>query len=119
VLRYLTSVEQLEVFILLHRSPARHWSAVEIAQELGIADAEAEAALERLGSDNFLDIKISNDVVYRYNPVDPALREVATRVTEFYVHHRISVMNLITAASLRPIRDFAEAFRLKKDRENG
>ncbi len=90
-----------------------------MADELRIPEDEAAAVLERLASNNFLDVKISNDILYRFNPATVALETTAARVADLYGRERIAMINLVTAATLSPIHDFAEAFRLKKGPKNG
>lgn len=48
VARYLTSVEHLEVFMLLQRDPVRSWSGAEVADELNIPNATPNDVLEQL-----------------------------------------------------------------------
>jgi hypothetical protein len=119
VARFLPSVEHLEAFIVLHKNTTRSWSAADMAVELRIPESTAEDVLERLASDNFLDVKISNDILYRFNPATDALEALSARVADLYVRERIAMINVVTAATLSPIHDFAEAFRLKKGRKDG
>ena len=119
VVRYLPSVEHLEVFMLIQRVPVRSWSSAEVAEELNIPKATANDVLERLASDNFLDIKILNDVLYCFNPVTPALAQAAARCVDSYRRERIAMTKIVTAATIRPMRDFAEAFRIKKTKNDG
>lgn len=119
VARYLPSVEHLEVFMLLHKNRERFWSSREVAAELRIADARASDVLERLASDNFLDIKISNDLLYRFNPVNPGLDAAAGQSADYYLRERIAMINLVMTGSLDPIREFAEAFRLRRGKRDG
>lgn len=90
-----------------------------MAAELRIPESTAEAILERLASDNFLDIKISNEILYRFNPATAPLEAASALCADFYLRERIAMINLVMAASLGPMHDFAEAFRLKKDKRNG
>lgn len=99
--------------MVLHRHSTRSWSSAEIAAELRIPEGTADDVLEQLASSNFLAIKISNDILYRFNPATPVLSEGANRCAEYYVSERISVINLVTTGSRGAIRHFAEAFRLK------
>lgn len=121
IIRYLTSIEHLEVFVLLQRSIDRYWSASEVAAELRIPIARSEQVLERLASNNFLDIKILNDVVYRFNPATSDIDEISNRCAALYRTERLAMIKLIMSAPSDPMRDFADAFRirLKKDRTNG
>ena len=68
VARYLPSVEHLNVFMLLQRDSARFW---------------------RFASDNLLDIKISNDVLYRFNPATRTLDAAAKDSANDYRRERL------------------------------
>jgi hypothetical protein len=74
----------------------------------------AEDFLERLAPDNFLDVKISNEILYRFNPATAALETSAALCADLYVRKRIAMINLVMAATLGPVPEFAEAFRIKK-----
>lgn len=113
--RYLRSVEQLDVLALLHRSQPRFWNSLAVASELGIPGQTAEKALDALASNNFLDIKIANDLLYRFNPVTE-LRPATEAVIEAYRQQRTSMTRFVASIAADPIRDFADAFRLKKEK---
>jgi hypothetical protein len=114
VARFLPSVEHLETFIALRRNTTKSWSAQDLAAELRIPERDAGDMLERLASDNFLDVKISNEILYRFNPATPALEASAAACADFYLHQRIAMINLVMAITIGPMHDFAEAFRIKK-----
>jgi hypothetical protein len=115
VARFLPSVEHLETFIVLQRNTARSWSPVEIAAELGIAESAAADVLERLASDNFLAVTISNDILYRFNPATKAIQTLSDRCADAYARERSAILNLVTAATLTSAQEFAEAFPLEKN----
>lgn len=119
VARFLPNVEHLETFIVLQRNTTRSWSPSDVAAELRIQESTAADVLEHLASDNFLDVKISNEILYRFNPATTQLEQVAARCAEYYLRERITMINLVMAAALGPMRDFAEAFRIKKGKHNG
>ena len=119
VARHLPSVEHVEIFMVLRRNAVRSWSPPEMAEELGIPARTASDVLEQLASDNFLDIKLSNDILYRFNPATAGLEAAAARFADYYVRERIAVMNLVMTGTLNPMRVFADAFRLKKDKGDG
>jgi predicted ArsR family transcriptional regulator len=118
VARFLPSVEHLETFIVLQRNATRSWSASDVAAELRISQSAAEDVLEQLASDNFLDVKISNEIVYRFNPATDARRQASARCADFYQRERIAIINFVMTARLGPMHDFAEAFRIKKGKRN-
>jgi len=119
VARFLPSVEHLETFITIQRNTTKSWSAADVSVELRIPESEASGVLERLASDNFLDVKISNEILYRFNPATAALETAAASCANCYLRHRIAMINLVMAATLRQMHDFAEAFRLKKGGSRG
>ena len=114
VARYLPSVEYLEIFIVLQRNTTRSWSAPDMSIELGIPESIAEDVLERLASDNFLAVRISNEILYRFNPATTALETSSALCADLYMRERIAMINLVMAATRGPMHDFAEAFRIKK-----
>jgi hypothetical protein len=118
VARFLPSVEHLETFIVLRRSTTRSWSASDLSAELRIPQSTADNVLEQLASDNFLEVKISNEIVYRFNPATNALEEASAICADFYRRDRIAIINFVMAATLGPLHDFAEAFRIKKGKRN-
>ena len=119
VARFLPSVEHLETFIALQRNTTKSWSAQDVSAELRIPESAAGDVLERLATDNFLDVKISNEILYRFNPATPALDASAGVCAGFYARERIAMINLVTAGTLGPLHDFAEAFRIKKGGGHG
>ena len=119
VARFLPSVEHLETFIALQRNSTRSWSASDLSAELRIPQSAAEDVLERLASDNFLDVKISNEILYRFNPATAELEAVCAQCADCYQRERIAMINLVMAATIGPMHAFAEAFRIKKGKGNG
>lgn len=119
VARFLPSVEHLETFITLQRNTTRSWSPSDIAAELRIQESTAADVLEDLATNNFLDVKISNEILYRFNPATAPLEEAAARCAELYLRERIAMINAVTAEPLGPMRDFADAFRITKGRKHG
>jgi hypothetical protein len=110
-------IDDLDVLLLVCRTADRWWDARSIAVETGLPPSQAAAALERLGAKNLLDVRLAADVLYRFHPVAAELGELVARVVEAHRTHRAAVLSVVLGA--RPtdaLRDFAEAFRLKKDR---
>ena len=89
-----------------------------MSTELRIPESTADNVLERLASDNFLDVKISNEILYRFNPATAGLETSAALCADLYVRERIAMINLVMTAMLGPMHDFAEAFRIKKGRRD-
>jgi hypothetical protein len=110
IARYLDSVPQLEALLLLRDNPSESWTTDAVAKRLYTAQADPELVLARLCSDGLLSC---SDGVYRYD-CDATLASAVERLAEAYRSHLIAITNLIHAKPRR-IREFADAFKLKRD----
>jgi hypothetical protein len=113
--RCVESVEQLEVLLLLLHAPDKSWTVDTVAGSLGMTRDPAATALERLGSRNLLDVRIADDVYYRFNPGSPDLAAGARALSAAYRESRVAVLGFLASRPARHLRDFADAFRLRND----
>ena len=81
--------------MLLRQNAAKSWNSRDIAVELRIAGPTVDAVLEHLASDNFLDVKISSDILFRYSPASAELADIAARCADFYGRERMAIINLV------------------------
>lgn len=109
--RYIDSVAQLEALLLLRNNPSQTWSADAVAKRLYTSDEESAALLARLCDDGFLARSLQD---YRYACQTPELAAAVDRLAEGYKEQLIPITQLIHAKPRR-IREFADAFKLKKD----
>jgi len=116
---YIVSIEQLETLLLVQREPERWWSAEMVAAELRSSTGASAERLEEMASKNLLDVRISDDLFYRYAPVSPSLAEAVLETARAYKESPVAVTTVIYSRSLDEIRGFAEAFRIRKRREEG
>lgn len=113
----ISSIEQLEVLLLLYRDPSREWTAEELSKELYVSP---EAAVNRLNDFCMRGFCVSNaaDVPrYRFNPgmghLDSVIRDLRTA----YEQRRVRVINLIFSSPSDHLRSFSDAFKFRKDDE--
>jgi hypothetical protein len=116
--RCIGSIEQLDTLLLLEHEPERWWSAEDVAAELQTSQGAAGERLEALASKNLLDVRISDDLFYRYAPVSPALQAAVSETLRAYKGNPVAVSAGLYSLPLDEIRDFAEAFRIRKRRDN-
>ena len=74
--------------------------------------------LEFLRQQGFLEADMSQPPKYRYRPADQELEQSVSEVKTLYRQRRVKVVEAIYAIP-EPVRDFANAFRLRKDESNG
>lgn len=109
------SVPQLEALLLFWNSRPRAWSSEQMAKALYVSPAVTRDILKHLvqrrlitevkGSDEEFALLLDSDEEERLlASVDAAYRRELVRIT-----------NMIHSKASRAVRDFADAFRLKKD----
>ena len=109
--RHIDSVAQLEALLLLRANPEEDWAARKVANRLYTDEQEILEVLARLCGDGLLSCR---DGIYRYECGAEDQRMV-DRLADVYARHLIPVTNMIHAKPRR-IREFADAFKFRKDR---
>ena len=92
------------------------WTAKELATELSLAAAPTARDLEVLATSGLLEIRLGNDVHYRFAPTSPELDRAATALADMYRSHRVDVLSYIVRGKGRAIQYFAEAFQFRRGR---
>jgi hypothetical protein len=117
--------EQLELLRLLHREPAKHWSATELGEQLRISPELAEAAAQALQAAGLADRSSTAPVIhYNYYQADPLTNATVDRVLELYRDQPLQILKLMSSNAIERVRTaalrtFADAFVLKKDPDRG
>jgi hypothetical protein len=112
ILQHIDSITQLEALLLLRADPDGRWEPARVARRLYTGEREVEAVLAGLCATELLSC---DQDVYRYDPRTDENRSLIDRLAAVYGRHLIPVTNMIHAKERR-IREFANAFRFRKDR---
>jgi hypothetical protein len=115
ILEKIDSVAQLEALLLLRNDATEKWSAQALAKRLYISDKETAELLERLCADGFL-VASSNPPLYHYQPGSQEVGKMIDRAAAIYSKHLVPVTNLIHSKPKTRVQEFADAFRLRKDK---
>lgn len=113
--QYIDSVEQLEVLLLVRRSPGRTWSAADVARELYSHPTSIAQRFERLLGRGLL--RESAPGFFQYAPRSAELDQAVGRVAEMYRERRVAVISLIASKPIENVRAFSDAFRIRKKKE--
>jgi hypothetical protein len=117
---YIESVLELELLLLLRGEPARTWTAADLANTLKIDPAFAAAQLEKFYDRKLLAGEARTDqpgAAYRYAPASAELDATVASVAAAYATHRVSIIGLIFSKPTSNLKTFADAFRIRKDRD--
>lgn len=113
--------EDLEVLLLMTRSPGSSWTAVSLAEAAFIPPDTVLPVLERLTQRNM--VEQSSDGTFRFLPTCEHAGAIA-ELRAAYDVNRVEVIALIAASAMErvrtgAIRTFAEAFRLRGPKKHG
>jgi hypothetical protein len=117
LLESITSVDQLEVLLLLRAHPEREWDPEQVSRELYTRPAAAAMRLADLHALRLVDLADRGKNLYRYRPGTPEQAGVVDRLAEVYKERRVAVITLIYSKPLSQVQSFADAFRLRKEKE--
>jgi hypothetical protein len=109
------SVAQLELLLLLRREPEKSWTIAAAAQTSYMAEEMTAVLLGELCADGLLGTTAQGD--YRYAPRTPELAKLVDELATVYSQRRVTVIGIIHSAPVDKLRRFADAFRLRKPKE--
>lgn len=112
------SIDQLEILRVLGEDPNREWKAAALAQEIQAKPEEMGRHLAALRSRGLLITETREaDLFCRWGPATPELENDLRKVLQFYRERPVSMIKLVYAQAADPLRNFADAFRLRGEEE--
>jgi hypothetical protein len=108
---HIESVGQLEVLLLLRAASDKQWTTDEVARAVVTQPASAAGWLEQLRADGLLE---KTGERYRYSPPGADVERAVDELAESYATYRVAVIGLIFSKPSEQVRDFPEAFRLRR-----
>jgi len=112
------SIAQLELLLLLHQDARKDWSAEEAARALYTATDATSALLEGFRARGFVSSSENSPVRYQFAARSPEQEQLVRDLADLYQARRVTVINLIYAGPEQKLRSFADAFRLRKRKED-
>jgi hypothetical protein len=111
------SVPHLETLILLWNSRPVGWTAVELSSRLYVTPERAEDVLRDL-----LRVEIIQEIPglpqkYSYFPRSKEQDDLMHEIDVAYRRDLVRISTMIHGKASSPIREFARAFRIRKDKE--
>lgn len=115
ILDRVESVPHLEALLLVWRARPQAWSVEAVAKRLRVKPEVAKAILGDWERDSLL-IRIPGEEKYLCQP-DTETEQLLEAVNDSYRREMIRISNMIHSKASTAIREFARAFRLKKEPE--
>lgn len=111
------TIPHLEALLLVWNSRPKQWTIDEMTAELYVDSAASKSILQSLARRGLLALESGAPERYRYASVSLSRDSIVEAVDAAYRNDLIRISRMIHSNAARTIRDFAEAFRFKKDRE--
>lgn len=112
ILESIDSVAELEALLLLRETAPEHWTPETASARLYVSRMVAAYSLNALAQRGLLHETAEGFI---YQPVSPALAEDVDALAAAYTQNLITVTQLIHAKPGPSVKDFARAFRLRKE----
>ena len=109
------SVPHLEALLLLWRERPQSWSAESLAKRLWVKPDVARDILQDLVRERLI-VVISGSDEFSYQP-DPGRDQLLGSLNAIYRKEMIRISTMIHSKPSSAVREFARAFRLKKEQE--
>ncbi len=116
VLDYIDSVPHLEALLLLWNSRPKRWSVEDMAKALFLAPQSTKEILDDLVRQRLIAPPSEGLESYCYES-DANRDQIIGSVDAAYRRELVRLSRLIHSKPSAAVREFARAFRLKKDRE--
>lgn len=113
---HISSVEQLEVLLLLFRSPDTYWGVDAIGHQLSLPLDIVGSRVRELRRTGLVR-EGQTGAVYRFDAADPERVRMVELIAREYREKRIAVINAIYSANLTRLRTFADAFKIGNRKE--
>jgi len=114
IARYIHSVEQLEILCLLVEHPDRSWRDSEVFKDIQSSLESVSKTLQYFSGERLL--AIDSIGAYRFPGDNEILSRLTRELVDIYRQKRVTVVEAIYTMPADPIRNFADAFRIKKEK---
>lgn len=114
ILMTVTSVPYLEAMLLLHNEPMRKWTRAEVASRLYVNETKSNFLLTEL-CEAGVAVHTPDDDLYSYHPSSEEHHQMIRRLAKTYAENLVEVAQLIHSATGKKARQFADAFKWRKD----
>ena len=116
ILEKIDSVAEMEALLLLRSKPEESWSIASLAKRLYVAEELTAKIVDHLCREGLLTLGSNEHPSYRYEPKSQELRNSVDRVADMYTKHLVRISTLIHSKPRVRVQEFADAFRLRKDK---
>jgi predicted ArsR family transcriptional regulator len=115
ILEQIDTVPHLEALLLLFNSRPKAWSTDEMAKSLYVRNEVASKILDSLLHRNLIAVSPNQPDWFFYSTDDEGQNKLLHDVDAIYRKEVVRISSMIHSKASAGVRDFARAFRFKKD----
>ncbi|MEO6002074.1 MAG: hypothetical protein ABIZ04_25100 [Opitutus sp.] len=113
VRRNIVSVEQLEILLLLFAERERDWSAAEVNSQIRSQESSVSKWLTVLASIGLV-ARVAETDRYKFAASSAGIEQQTAALAQLYKDFRVRIIELIYSRPGSQLRDFSNAFNLRK-----
>jgi hypothetical protein len=115
IVEEIDSVPQLEALLLFWNNRPNVWSSESMAKALYVSPEVAREILRSLAQRRLITETDNAREHFVLNAETPEMQDLLASVDAIYRRELVRISNMIHSKASRGVRDFANAFRLKKE----
>jgi hypothetical protein len=112
--QYFSSLEELEILLLLRKQPDRSWTAEQVFKVTQTNIVSVADRLKSLASAGFLSAEDSFGAAFRFRPKSPELAECAAELERAYAVSKYKVVEALFSLPKSQAEHFADSFKFKR-----
>jgi predicted transcriptional regulator len=112
--QYITSLEKLEILLLLYQEANRSWSVEEVFKVTQTNLVSVADRLKSLAASGLLIAEGNTASVFRFQPMSAELAQRVSELQEAYAFSKYKVVEAIFSTPHGQAQKFADSFKLKR-----
>lgn len=112
---YITSLEKLEILLILFASPKRTWTSRQVFEIIRSSEGSISDKMKELTNDGFLFQSAQLPDNYQFASENKEMTTKVKELSECYSLRRVKVIEAIFAPKNDAAKDFANAFKLRRN----
>lgn len=112
--QYITSVEQLEILLLVGKNAERIWTSEQVFKMIQSNPESVTERLHGLAGAGFLKVENETRSEYRFHPKSEELAALVKELEKAYSVARTRIIEMIYSGRISQAQQFADSFKLKR-----
>jgi predicted transcriptional regulator len=118
VKHHISSIQQLNVLLVVISEPNRAWTAGEVAQKLNVSETAASTRLLSLCVKGLVKANEKPGRTFVYHPDSHLRNQMVQNLFSAYEKSPAPLLEFIYSIAENQLRDFSDAFRIIREEKN-